>query len=273
MEQRDFEIAMDVTAAVELKTLSVERYSIEGEPGLSNPVSLPQSLINRAVMDFFEVERHIKGLWNPETARPIEIPDKPNNDYYTTFALQFTRAYFFKNLLKSLICNEILRYHIGGISEFTDLGAGSGPFSVALAQSFEPSKLELLDRSETQLEIAGRVFQKLKPNVSISLKNMNITDFDARDKNCVASYAMGESMQNGINIFKAIRDAATFTLIDSPLVVRGVNDYLKPYCFPVLSGYITFTTGIGLSHLIEGNGGHFCFLHKASSVTAKSKYL
>ena len=224
-------------------------------------------------MDFFKIETEIKGLWCPETVKPIEIPEKPDHNYYKMFALQFTRAYFFKNLLKCLICNEILRYHIGEIEEFTDLGAGSGPFSAALAQSFGPSKLKLLDSSETQLEIAAHVFQQFKPDVSVSFQDMNVYDFDARGKNCVASYAMGESMQNGVDIFRTIKNANTFTLIDSPFVVRGVNDYLNSYSCHTLSGHITFTIEGQLSHFIEGGGGHFCFLHKCSNLDGKKPYL
>jgi hypothetical protein len=251
------------------KPLSVIRYSLEGRPGPCNPVSLPESLIEGALENFFEIERRINGLWRPETLKPIEIPDKPNQYYYKNFALQFTRSYFFKNLLKCLICNEILRYHIGGIEKFVDIGAGSGPFSVALAQSFEPSTLELLDCSEAQLGIAELVLEKWRSISDISYCCMNVTDFDALGKDCVASYAMGEFTQNRVDVLKTIRESNTFTLIDSPLVVRGVRSYLESCDLPAISGYITFSIEGNLKQLVEGGGGHFCFLHKKSSSNLK----
>lgn len=263
---------MDSKQIFQLKPLSVIRYRLDGEPGSCNPMSLPQPLVERALENFYEIERKIKGLWEPEIVRPIDIPDRPNQDYYKTFALQFTRSYFFKNLLKCLICNEILRYHIGEFDDFVDLGSGSGPFSVALAQSFELSRLELVDCSETQLQIAESVFQKLEYQTAISFNRTSIANFDAHRKHCFASYAMGEAMQNEIDIFKIVEDSDTFTLIDSPFVVRGVNDFLESRLLRTMSGYITFSIESDLKHLVEGGGGHFCFLHKASNLNAKARF-
>ena len=265
----DFDTVWDRVKTLQMNSLSVVRCSLDESPSSSKSIRLPRALVDRALENFCEIEKQINGIWHSETANPIDIPDKPTHGFYKTFALQFNGAYFFKNLLKCLIVNEILRCHIGHIDEFVDLGSGAGPFSVALAQSFQSSKLELVDRSDVQLQIADRVFKKFDSKVEVSFSNMNIGNFNAKGKNCVASYAMGESMQDQVDIFRLIRESKTFTLIDSPIVVRGVYDYLDLCSRSSMSGCVSFTAENILKQLIEGGGGHFCFLHKGSNMNSK----
>jgi hypothetical protein len=225
----------------------------------------PNRAAEAAVYRFGHIVDQVGGLWTPQTTIPVPIPRKPDEAYYRRFARDFTRSYFYKNLLKCLLAAEVLQYHLTRVQEFHDLGAGSGAFTVALLDSRCGSKAELVDYSPIQLNLAKSVLKCLGYIPLASFLELDIAKFSSDGKDCVSSYALGESIQHGVNVLTLIEKASSFVLLDTPLFVKGVETHLKSRGHHVFTRYVEFEVSSYLGDQIEGKGGRFAMLFKSAA--------
>lgn len=225
---------------------------------------VPDILLRRVVSNFDVIRAALETLWPDQESCPLDIPANPDADFYRRYALSFTRSYFYKNLLKCLICSELSVHHLRRSSEVSDLGAGSGAFAAALGVIYPYCRIEPVDYSEAQLILAERALDRLGFTDRSSFVLSGISDMSLSGKHCVASYSVGEAMVNGLNVLRIIEDAASFMLLDSPFIVRGVASYLSFRSYHLFSRYVEFFVSGHLLPMVEGGGGHFSFVYKGS---------
>lgn len=247
-----------------LHSLSIRgwRRSIELDLTLSQASQLPQLIVDKAADLFTNIASQTSELWPPLPTDPIIIPPKPHKRFYNKFASSFTRDYFHKNLYKCLLASEILRYHSLPAGTVYDIGSGSGSFSIAMSMSVHNERIVLVERSPQQLKIAKLLVKCFSLYTEFDFQRQNILSFDARNKDCIASYSLSECVLFGIDILSLIDKSNSFFIIDSPAFVRALKSLLDYHSFTTFSGYVEFKVDHDELNLIEGGGGRFSYLYK-----------
>lgn len=258
--ERDPPLTRD--SRISLDSLQAYVGAVDIDSGGHPALRAPRIVVEPSLKAFLSIVDRLDGWWTPVGDRPIPIPTNPDQEYYRFFALKFAESYFYKNLLKCIIALELLQHHIGEEATFTDLGAGSGAFSIALIAARQVPGVDLVDYSETQLGIASMVLDRLMYNGKRSARLENIANFSTVGRDCVASYAMGEAIQNDINVLDKIETSKSFILVDRPDIVRGVDAYLRERGHHVFGRYVEFSVADNLRPMIEGGGGRFSVLIK-----------
>ena len=226
-------------------------------------LALPPQIAQLAEYDLLSIERILSGLWDPKVVDPIEIPRIPENLYYENYSDAFTRSYFYKNLYKGLISAHLLKHQLAGISQIIDLGAGTGAFSIALSMILRLDSIAMIDRSSRQIENAKVIFEKLDFPSKINYQLGDFSSLDTKGINVVCSYALGESLCEKVDVLQLIQNSKTFTLIDTPFVISLLEPILKEMNLRIVSGVIEFSAGEAITHLVEGGGGRFAYLHSS----------
>ncbi|AUX70096.1 hypothetical protein CHX26_11895 [Porphyrobacter sp. HT-58-2] len=226
-------------------------------------MALPPQIAQTAEFDLLSVERILSGLWQPKVINPIEIPRAPENFFYENYSEAFTRSYFYKNLYKCLIASHLLKHHLAGISQVTDLGAGTGVFGIALSMICRLESMTMIDRSYRQIENAKIIFERLNFPSHIEYQVGDFSSLDTTGLDVICSYALGESVCEKFDVLQLIRKSKTFTLIDTPFLISLLEPIAKEMDLRVVSGVIEFYAGEEISHLIEGGGGRFAYFHSS----------
>lgn len=224
---------------------------------------LPATVTDRALENFIEAKTKIDPLWSGTNPEPIPIPRRPGKAYYDRFALDFSRTYFYKNLLKCFLSVEILRPHLTEFDDFVDLGCGSGAFSIALLSAFPTSNALMIDYSLSQLRIATQLITALGMQDRCNISYNNLIGLDLVNKNFVASYAVAEMMRENINVLRMIDEASSLIILDDLFVVRNVKSHLRLSAYNLLSRYVEFRAAHTLQG-VEGGGGRFSLLYKSA---------
>lgn len=226
-------------------------------------IALPRKIYEDSEKQLLSIESKVRGLWSPKIDRPIEIPRVSSGFFYKFHSRAFAKSYFYKNTFKALVACNILRHHLRHFDSFVDLGAGSGAFCVASHEAIGCKNFELVDRSANQLKLAEVVMSRVCSDRKFELTEVDIRDYLTENRSCLSSYAMGESLSEGVNFIEKICLSSTFTIIESPTFVRLAYPILEECGLHVTGGHVEFQCGPRIEHLVEGGRGHFAYLHSS----------
>lgn len=136
--------------------------------------------------------------------------------------VEFTRQFFYKNLLKNIIACRLVMRHVSKSAPIFDLGCGAGAFSFAAREVFKPTAFTAIDVNRVALELISEFHVDAGIKVPSLIRANIATDILNISGNIGVSYVLSELNLEQVNCLSNLISSSfgsNFIIIDYSEVI------------------------------------------------------